>query len=421
MAAMSAACRALLIAATLAGPAQAVTHSVSDVAGLRAAVAVANPGDEIVLAPGTYLLTAGLNLERSGTPAAPIVLRAATPQQAVLRSDTLVMIRARASDWRIEGLLIEGVCAIDDNCEHALQILSGAQRLIVRNNHFREFNAPIKGNGEPLGVGGSYVFADDVLVERSRFYATRPRLTANPVTFIDVVGGKRWVIRGNLIYDFMKAGGDGISYAAFLKGNGSDGVFERNLVICQRRFGGGERVGLSFGGGGTGAQFCEGGSCVTEHRNGVMRNNLIVNCNDVGIYLNRAQNTLIEHNTLYNTAGIDVRFSTSSATVRNNVLSGRLRNRDGGSHSAIGNLTELPLATLQSWFADPAAGDFALRDGAMLVDQGAAGGSTVDDYCGDARGGGAPDRGALEYDRTGKCDTVLDREVRIFRNGFEAS
>lgn len=33
--------------------------------------------------------------------------------------------------------------------------------------------------------------------------------------------------------------GDPISYAAFLKGNSRDGLFERNLVVCERASSGG--------------------------------------------------------------------------------------------------------------------------------------------------------------------------------------
>lgn len=54
------------------------------------------------------------------------------------------------------------------------------------------------------------------------------------------------VVEANRISDFEKGGGDTISYAAFLKGNSKDGVFERNLVVCSEHFSGGVRVGLSF-------------------------------------------------------------------------------------------------------------------------------------------------------------------------------
>jgi high frequency lysogenization protein len=46
-------------------------------------------------------------------------------------------------------------------------------------------------------------------------------------------GGRRWQLRGNFIHDHAKGEGNGVSYAAFLKGNSRDGLIERNLVICE--------------------------------------------------------------------------------------------------------------------------------------------------------------------------------------------
>ena len=95
---------------------------------------------------------------------------------------------------------------------------------------------------------------------------------------------------------------------------------------------------MSFGGGGTGAQFCADRRCLMEQQNGVMRGNLIASCSDDGIYLNRAAASTISHNTLIDTAGIAVRFPTSSATIEGNLVDGQIRSRDGGQMHAIDNL-----------------------------------------------------------------------------------
>ena len=133
---------------------------------------------------------------------------------------------------------------------------------------------------------------------------------------MDVVGGRRFFFPSKMRYTIRTVVTEVQRCAPPIYGFPHDGLFERNLVMCTRNFSGGTRIGLSLGGGGTAPQFCEDGSCNTEHQNGILRNNLIVNCSDVGIYLNRAQDTLVDHNTLYATAGIDVRFPTSSATLR---------------------------------------------------------------------------------------------------------
>jgi len=406
---------------SLAGGISAQTVPVSDAAGLRAAIDAAAPGQQIELAPGTYVITANLSCDTAGTALAPIVVRAAQPRSVLIRFNTVEGFKVSAPHWRFEGLDIEGSCAVDSSCEHAFHIVGAADFTEIRNNLVRDFNAQIKSNGEL--VGGMFVFPDDVLIEGNHFHDTRARNTGNPVTKIDVVGGRRWVVRSNRIEDFQKNGGDTVSYAAFLKGNSRDGLFERNLVVCERRFSGGVRLGLSFGGGGTGPDsICEEGSCTPEHQNGIMRNNLILDCpQDVGIYLNAAANSRIQHNTLYNTTGIDVRFAASSADVRNNLLAGQIRNRDGGTSSGAGNLVQVTNASFTSWFQAPASADFRLRAGGAFVDLGVAAPLVIADYCANLRDDGAPDIGAVEYDGDAVCDTRVagGDPGSVFDNGFE--
>ena len=57
-------------------------------------------------------------------------------------------------------------------------------------------------------------------MERNEFYNTAGRDTNNPVTPINIDGGRKWVVRDNYIHDHWKAQGNQISYAAFFKSNG---------------------------------------------------------------------------------------------------------------------------------------------------------------------------------------------------------
>lgn len=397
---------------------------VSDVAGLRAALQSAAAGDDIVLAAGTYTVDSNLNCSANGTPAAPIRVRAATPRSVLLRFGTagglVEGFRVSGAHWQFDGLDVDGACAVDSNCEHAFHVFGNAEFLLLRDNVLRDFNAQLKSNGVP--DGGTYVYPDDAVIEYNRFYDTRARNTANPVTKIDVVGGRRWIVRGNTLHDFQKGGGDGISYAAFLKGNSRDGLFERNLVRCSQAFSGGTRLGLSLGGGGTGPNsICEDGSCTPEHQNGVLRNNVILACNDVGIYLNRAANTRVLHNTLYATSGIDVRYAESTAEIRNNLSSAGINLRNGGTATSAGNLLNVTTANFAAWFEAPAAADFRLRNGASLVDLGATPPAVIDDFCANRRQDALPDIGALEYDAQGGCATTAGGglPLRLFAEGFE--
>jgi hypothetical protein len=413
-----------LLAALEATAARAVVVNVSTEAQLRTAIDNAQPGDVITLAAGTYVASSNLNCDNAGTADRSIVVRATSLGGAVVRFNAATVaptegFKVSAPYWTFENLVVEGTCAADDDCEHAFHVFGDAEWLVLRHNRLRDFNAQVKSNG----FGNPFVFPDDVLIEGNELYDTHARNTGNPTTKLDIVGGRRWVVRANSIHDYEKGGGDGISYAAFLKGNSRQGLFERNLVICSSSgssFTGGTRLGLSFGGGGTGTQFCEDATCPPEHQGGVMRNNIIMRCDDVGIYLNAATSTGIYANTLYDTAGIDVRFPESSADLRNNVLSGQIRNRDGGTSTEGSNVEFVTLGEWDAWFATPAAADFTLTNGTAIVDLGEVVAAVTDDYCGALRRSGAPDLGAVEYPAPAPCVTsIAGGGTDLFRDGFE--
>jgi parallel beta-helix repeat protein len=194
-----------------------------------------------------------------------------------------------------------------------------------------------------------------------------------------------------------------VSYQAFLKGNGSRGVIERNLVVCSRRHNSGVRLGLSLGGGTTNPSSCQTGSCPTEHREGTIRNNVVMNCNDAGIYLSKSPSSKVHNNTVYSSAfGVDVRFN-STATITNNILSGPVRNRDGGQSTAASTLSGVTNASFAAWFVDPANGNFDLRNGSSVVGTGVSVSGLATDFCGNLRDVGLVDRGPVEYGTGRTC------------------
>ena len=385
------------------------TVNVSDADGLTAAMADAMPGDDIVLANGDYAMRHRLNTSAAGTESARITVRAENPGRAnVLFRDATGTVEGFVVShpyWTFEDLVLVGDCASEHECEHAWHVVVDADFTIIRNNVARNFNAQIKGNGN--GDAGDPRFPDDVLVEGNEFYSETVRMTDRPVTPIDVVGGRRWIIRANYIHDFAKGMGNNVSYAAFLKGNSRDGIIERNLIVCEQLHTGQVRLGLSFGGGGSNPdRICEDGDCSIEHQGGIMRNNIIAHCPaDVGIYVNECVDCALLHNTVYDTTGIDVRFGVSTVVVDGNILSGRIRERDGGTATASNNLEMV--TAWNSWFVDPDNLDFTRVDGATFVDTGVASGDVTDDYCGRVREDGAPDLGAVEYDTDAPCDTSV--------------
>jgi hypothetical protein len=418
---------ALLLSAAAIVPvpiqAQSRMVEVNNAAELYDAVSKAQPGDTILLLDGganAYDMRNKISIDRAGAPDAPITVRAEKLEDAQLRffsnNNYVEGFHVQAPHWRFENLDIIGMCGPEnhDRCEHAYHIVGAADDIIIRGNRMMSFNAQIKANGDTVGPGGSRVFPDDVIVEGSELYNPTVRQTGNPVTPIDVVGGRRWIVRGNYIHDFAKGQGNGISYAAFFKGNSRDGIFERNLVVCEELHKGRTRLGLSFGGGGTQPEsVCEDGTCTPEHQRGIMRNNIIANCPaDVGVYVNKAADTQIHHNLLYNTGGgIDVRFNASQVDLQGNMMSGRIRERDGGKANANGNLENVTAGQFEDWFLAPGFLDFSLVDGSAFVDQGSALESVNDDFCANARDDGMPDIGVVEYDGDVDCDTTRAHPV----------
>ena len=377
----------------------AFAAELGSVEALREALASAAPGDELVLSPGTYVVDSPLDLAVSGTEEQPIVLRADVPGTVELQIDTVEGLRIYGAHWTIRGLDFAGICASDTTCEHALHLAGDADGVVVEDCVLRDFNAQIKSNG----LDGA--FPDDVVVRGNDFFNSRIRDTANPVVAIDVVGGDRWRVEANVIRDIAKGGGNQISYAAFLKGNGRDGVFARNLVICEDAHAGSIRLGLSLGGGGSFPDsICQDGTCAIEHTGGRIENNIIRDCPaDVGLYLNAAAETVVSFNLVSGSTGIDVRFSSSTATFEGNVVEGAVRERDGG----VAQLGDdwLSVASLDGVYVDPADGDYRVLDSTPLLTRAS---PPVLDFCGVERVG-SPLLGPMG--EGSDCDTRLAHAV----------
>ena len=133
-----------------------------------------------------------------------------------------------------------------------------------------------------------------------------------------------------------------------------------------------------------------------------------MNCpKDVGIYLNRSKNTRIVNNGIFNTAGIDVRFQSSSAHIVNNVMDGRVRQRNGGRAKHENNLMlgdrMFGGVTLSDLYKDPVNGDFDLRDPEKVVSRGLPVRNSGRDFCGNPRRTAAPDLGPMDYGGESNC------------------
>jgi len=322
-------------------PPQGRMRSVQTIEDLRQVLADAEPGDVITLMPGRYLFR-GKNLEvaRSGLADAPIVVRAAKLGEVTLLMDSQEGFLVSAPHWRFENLRLQGVCAQHADCDHAFHIVGRARGTVIRNVQIEDYNAHIKING----LNGA--FPDGGHIEHVTLTNNSVRATALSVTPIDLVAASDWLIEGSLIADFAKGEGNQVSYGAFAKGGGRRNRFEGNLVVCEYHLKDlpGQRVGLSLGGGGTGEAFCRNG-CKNEQDQSILANNLIVACSDVGVYLNRAFDSKLLHNTILDTAGVEAVYPQSTTIARNNLLDGVFAVREGAFLLDEDNqVTALPLS-----------------------------------------------------------------------------
>lgn len=328
------------------------------------AISAAEPGDVITFVPGDYRFTRRLFATRAGTEQGPIVVRAPEPGSVRITFTSGEGFSVSAPYWRFDNLHIRGACTTSA-CEHAFHVVGGAHHFSARNNMVLDFDAHFKINGERGR------FPDHGLIESNTLGNDAPRVTSRAVTPIDLVAASDWTIRGNVVRDFIKADGDRISYGIFAKGGAQRTVIERNLVVCEQRLRAqpGQRVGISFGGGGTGKPYCRDGRCITEHDEGLMRANLVMACSDVGIYLNSAATTRLVDNTVLDTAGVQVRFPESVAFMDGNLVDGPIRPDDGGIARATSYNRSTPIGWLylgrhpqRALFADPRSYDLRWRN-----------------------------------------------------------
>ena len=351
-----------------AGDGAGARKTVSSVDEARQVFAQALAGDVITFAPGVYRITRPLAARLQGVEGVPVTVRAERPGTVVFEVDTSEGFRVMGPYWRFENLEIRGVCASPALCEHAFHVTGKARGFAAVNNNMVDFNAHIKVNGDGDG------FPDAGLVEHNTLTNTAPRRTPGPVTPFDLVAANDWTLRANLITDFVKSAGDGVSYGAFAKGAAARTLFERNVVVCEHKLRGqpGQRIGLSFGGGGTEKPYCRDKRCITEHEAGIMRANLVASCSDAGIYINSGASTRLADNTLLDTAGVQLRYPETGAELDGNLIDGAVVERNGARVTMLDNRSSSIAALYagrhaqRGLFQDAGSLDLRWKDGAPL-------------------------------------------------------
>lgn len=347
------------------------TVNVSTYAQLKSACQSAEPGDTILIAPGVYTISDASRIMVSNHPG-PVLVRGTgtTPYSVVVEglgqdneNVQMVFNLDNCPQWTFENLMTR------NSYYHGFKFDKASTDCVLRNVVMRDHGeSGVKGTSDPAAG----VYPDRLLVEHCDIgFTTSIGGTRSVVEGIDGVGVKDWVIRSSRFVNVQKGGSS--AYAIFTKGN------SMNTIIEACRF---ENcfIAASFGGGGTGIPFFRDGDSKYEHRNGIIRNNVMIHCSDAGVYINKGLNCKVYNNTLIECElTIQLRFAETSGYVRNNLVVRSphnpnepiIRIRDGASILA----NEQNLAATKSDFVTVLAGndstmDFHLAEGSAAIDAG---------------------------------------------------
>jgi MYXO-CTERM domain-containing protein len=302
----------------VAMPAAAAVVNVGPGDDVEAAINAAQPGDEIVLADGEYMLTDRFSFAIAGNEGAPIVIRAADGASPLLHrpdaaqnivdidSATWVEIRGIRFQGGSAGVRISGAdhltiedCEIFGTADVALRANDGGvtyESLHIVHNHIHDTNGT--GEGMYLGCNDNGCQVANGVIERNWVHHTN-QATVEQGDGIELKEGSHGnVIRDNVIHD--------TNYPCILTystvGNGEPNVIERNVMWnC-------------------------GDNAIQSAADAVIRNNIILSANASGIAMQMHQagspdNLSVIHNTILKAGGdaIAVRNAVGDVVIANNA------------------------------------------------------------------------------------------------------
>lgn len=367
---------------------QAQEVTVSDAAGLAAAIDAANSGGPatILLEDGVYSLNGGFNISRDG-----ITIRSVSG----IRENVIIegqgmwggvpnIFWVTASYFTLQGVSIGNVA------NHALQVHGelGAGHVTVSNVRF--FDCYEQMMKVSIVFDDVSVYSDTGLVENCLFEYTAGVGPNWYIGGIDVHGGRHYVIRNNTFMNIISPVQEVGEHAIHMWTNAQYMNIQFNRIInCDRGIGLGMRT--DRGGGGV--------------IGGIVRNNFIYHNGagqfaDTGIILEAAEATNVYNNTIYMEGSypnaIEYRWAeTSGGMVVNNLTNRAITARDGATADVSNNV----VTAQAGWFVNPSAGDLHLATPvAEVVDQGRFIEDFIYDIDGDPRPSGAGmDIGADEW------------------------
>jgi hypothetical protein len=361
--------------------------AVRNASELVAALGNAKPGQTLMLADGTYDVSAVEPL-RIRVDSVGLYGASRDPAKVVLKGQGFggsntdeEMIKIEATHSTLAYLTIRDVRS------NGLKIQSGGNTgLLVHNVDFIDIcERSIKGPDAPVSLGG--------IVRYCLFEQVTPITAAIPnlnfdgdyIAGMDMMKIDGWRIHDNTFKNIRGMHGGGRA-GVFLWNGCKNVVVERNLFIgCDRA--------IAFG---------NPSGPVSEMEGGSIRNNFIVAGAGIAIEVCHSTASSVYHNTVYSAnPSFSRTFSffanasgnTSGNAVKNNLVLGHLSIESGTAPDTAGNLF---VASAPGWFQSPAAGDLHLSAAATAaIDKGVPLPEITDDFDGLARAG-IPDIGADE-------------------------
>ena len=330
--------------------------NVSTYSSLLTACQSALAHDTIILASGTYTIIGASRIMITNRPG-PVLVKSATgnPANVIIEGQgqdnqnvQMVFNLDNSPQWTFQNLTVR------NSYYHGFKFDHNSTDCVLRNVVMRDHGeSGVKGTSDP--ATGQY--PDRLLIEDCDIGFTNTNGgTRSVVEGVDGVGVNDWVIRRSKFVNIQKSGNP--AYAIFTKGNSSNTIIEQcSFHNCF--------IAASFGGGGTAPQFFRDNNTQYEHRNGIIRNNVMIRTSDAGVYINKGKDCKIYNNTIFECIlTIQLRFVESSGFVRNNLVKVSpnnanepiIRLRDGATMLA----NQANMAGINSYFVQPIGADAQL-------------------------------------------------------------
>lgn len=365
---------------------------VGSAAQLRAAIAAARPGDEILIAPGRYRTRIRFDPTNSGSAGRPVLVRARDHLGSVVidGGGTSITIKfSGAAHVEIRDLEITG------GGHHGVFFDRGAHHITIRHNRIYDNHriTPLDSHAELKGSGGEGRPADIAIVGNEIFHRTHP--PGGNFQGIDCNFCERFRIEASYLHDINSPTAEPYSHydrgaCIQIKSASRDTVIARNRIArCH--------IGIVYGGEGLASP---------AHWGGVIENNLIHDSAETAIAIVDVRGGRVYHNTLFGN-GQSIRIASderrpwraSEVEFANNALDHPITGFPSAGVSSTNDLV-LSAAAAADVFVDPKARDLRLRPAERaVIDRGAdLGGAVACDHEGTPRPqGSGHDIGAFEY------------------------